>query len=131
MIMRLGRRRDREPGFAALAERRMDLKRSASRVKQSLELAMCRGDTFTGMELKQLFSHPLLRPLLERLILIGEGIKGYPSSQGQALEDYKGKLEPVRLDEGFAAIFDESSTLTEILESLRKETFHEYCDQAR
>jgi hypothetical protein len=89
----------KHPKVAALAERRMDLKRSASRVKQSLETAMCRGDTFTGMELKQLFGHPLLRPLLERLVLVGEGIRGYPTSQGQALEDYNGKLEPVRLDE--------------------------------
>src|SRR5262249_21630445 len=49
---------------AEICERRTELKRQASRVKQSLESAMCRGDTFSGAELKQLFGHPLLAPLL-------------------------------------------------------------------
>jgi protein phosphatase len=40
-------------------------------------------------------------------------------------------FEPVRPDEGFSAIFDDSTGLLEILQSLRKETTHEYCDQAR
>ena len=40
-------------------------------------------------------------------------------------------FEPVEAGEGFAAIFDDSATLAEILESLRKETIHEYCDQTR
>jgi hypothetical protein len=89
----------KNPKVAALAERRADLKRSASRVKQSLEQAMCRGDAFTGGELKDLFGHPLLRPLLERLVLIGEGVRGYPTAGGQALEDHAGKLEPVKANE--------------------------------
>jgi hypothetical protein len=84
---------------AELTERRTELKRSASRVKQSLEVAMIRGDTFTGLELRQLFSHPLLRPLLERLVLIGEGIIGFPTAQGQALEGHDGKLEPIKPEE--------------------------------
>jgi predicted kinase len=40
-------------------------------------------------------------------------------------------FEPVRLDEGFSAMFDDSATISQILESLRKEAIHEYCDQAR
>ena len=40
-------------------------------------------------------------------------------------------FEPVSPDEGFTAIFDDSATVSEILESLRKEIIHEYCDQAR
>jgi predicted kinase len=40
-------------------------------------------------------------------------------------------FEPVRPDEGFTAIFDDSASLAEILESLRRETIHEYCDEAR
>jgi predicted kinase len=40
-------------------------------------------------------------------------------------------FEPVRPDEGFTAIFDDSASLAEILQSLRRETIHEYCDQAR
>ena len=89
----------KQPKIAALVERQGELKRQSSRVKQSLESAMCRGDTFTGTELKQLFGHPLLRPLLEPLVLVGEGIRGYPTAQGQALEDHNGKLEPIKADE--------------------------------
>jgi predicted kinase len=37
-------------------------------------------------------------------------------------------FDPVRPDEGFTAIFDDSASLSEILQSLRKEEIHEYCD---
>jgi hypothetical protein len=40
-------------------------------------------------------------------------------------------FEPVQEDEGFAALFDDSTTISEILKSLQKEAIHEYCDQAR
>ena len=40
-------------------------------------------------------------------------------------------FEPVRLDEGFTAIFDDSASISQLLETLRKETVHEYCDQTR
>lgn len=40
-------------------------------------------------------------------------------------------IEPVRPDEGFTAIFDDSATVSEIMGSLRKETTDEYCDKAR
>lgn len=40
-------------------------------------------------------------------------------------------FEPVRPEEGFAAMFDDSATISEILEKPRKEAIHEYCDQAR
>lgn len=40
-------------------------------------------------------------------------------------------FERVRLDEGFTAMFDDSASVSQVLESLRKETMHEYCDQAR
>lgn len=40
-------------------------------------------------------------------------------------------FEPVRLDEGFAAIFDDSVCISQLLEILRKETVHEYCDRTR
>lgn len=86
----------KHPKVAAMLERRADLKRQASRVRYSLEAMMVRGDTFTGAELRQLFSHPLLRSSLERLVILGEGIRGYPVAEGQALEDYKGKREPVK-----------------------------------
>jgi HEAT repeat protein len=85
--------------IAALADRKTDLKRQASRMRLSLENAMCRGDTFLGSELRQLFDHPILVPSLERLVMIGEGIIGYPAAKGQALADHSGMVEPIKPDE--------------------------------
>ncbi|MGL4555117.1 MAG: DUF4132 domain-containing protein, partial [Gemmataceae bacterium] len=79
-----------------LTSRTAELRRQASRVRQALETMMCRAEAFSGAELKQLFGHPLLRPLLERLVLVGEGIAGYPAADGKALRDHAGKLEPVK-----------------------------------
>jgi HEAT repeat protein len=82
--------------LAALVERCTDLRRQTSRMRQSLETAMCRGDTFSGAELVQLCGHALLAPLLERLILIGDGGLGYPDRQGRALRDHRGRMVPVK-----------------------------------
>ena len=46
--------------FAALTGRVADIKRQASGIRQSLEAAMCRGDTFTGTELRSWFEHACL-----------------------------------------------------------------------
>ena len=40
-----------------------------------------------------------LAPLLTRLVVVGEGVLGYPDKQGKALRDYRGKLEPVKPSE--------------------------------
>jgi hypothetical protein len=84
---------------AELTGRVTDLKRQATAIRQSLEAAMCRGDVFSGEELRQWCSHALLAPLLARLIVIGEGITGYPDKGGKALRDFRGKLEPVKTTE--------------------------------
>lgn len=84
---------------AELAERAADLRKKASRMKGSLENAMCRGDTITAAELVQLFQHPILAPQLAKLVLIGDGIAGYPDKGGKALRDYNGTLEPVKKNE--------------------------------
>jgi hypothetical protein len=89
----------KHPKVAALTERKAELRRQASRMKGSLEQAMCRGDEFTGTELRQLAAHPVLRPLLERLVLLGEGIRGYSTAAGQALTDHAGKVEPIKPEE--------------------------------
>lgn len=81
---------------AELAARATDLRRQASSARQSLEAAMCRGDAFTGEELRQWCSHALLAPLLARLVIVGEGVTGYPDKGGKALRDCNGKLEPVK-----------------------------------
>jgi hypothetical protein len=84
------------PKIAALIARKTELKKQASRIRQSLEAAMCRGDQFAADELRRLFHHPVLQPKLERLILVGEGILGYPVSAGKALRDHAGKVEPIK-----------------------------------
>jgi hypothetical protein len=89
----------KNPKVAALAERKTDLRRQASRMRESLERAMCRGDVFSGAELRQLFAHPILRPLLERLVLLGEGIAGYAVADGRGLRHHSGKIEPIKDDE--------------------------------
>jgi predicted DNA-binding WGR domain protein len=85
--------------FAELAERATELKKNTSRIKQSLEAAMCRGDAISGTELMQLMQHAILAPQLERLVLIGEGIAGYPDKDGKVLRDHQGKWEPVKKTE--------------------------------
>lgn len=82
--------------IAALTSRVTDLKRQASAFRQSLEAAMCRGDTFTGDELRAWFAHAQLMPCLSRLVVVGEGIMGYPDKGGKALRDLHGKFEPVK-----------------------------------
>ncbi|MEX0717715.1 MAG: DUF5724 domain-containing protein [Planctomycetaceae bacterium] len=85
--------------FLELRERAKELKRKGSRVRQSLEAAMCRGDIFTGKELGQIAEHALLWPLLSRLVIVGEGIAGYPDKQGKVLRDHAGNLEPIKKGE--------------------------------
>ncbi|HBO46070.1 MAG TPA: hypothetical protein DD670_19535, partial [Planctomycetaceae bacterium] len=89
----------KSPEIAELAEQAKHLKRQASRMRVSLETAMCRGDAFSGTELGQLCRHAILAPLLSRLVLVGEGIMGYPDKNGKALRDASGKLEPVKQNE--------------------------------
>jgi hypothetical protein len=80
----------KDPKVIELKQRITHLKRQSSRMRLSLETAMCRGDVFTASELKDLMKHPLLSPILSRLILTGEKM-GYPTNEGSALKDYKGE----------------------------------------
>lgn len=89
----------KDPKVKELCERRTDLKRSASRMRQSLEMAMCRGDTFEGRELRELAGNPVLGPMLQRVVFLGEGITGYPIDDGRGLCDHAGKIEPIKPSE--------------------------------
>jgi hypothetical protein len=89
----------KNPKVAELTARKTDLRRSGSRMRKSLELAMCRGDTFTGAELRELNGNPMLAPMLQRVVFVGEGILGYPVDGGQGLRDHAGKIEPVKKNE--------------------------------
>ena len=85
----------KHPLITEITERKTELKRQASRMRASLETAMVRGDVFSGKELRQLFEHPMLVPMLSRLVLLGEGIAGYPEANGRFLRDHSGKVEIV------------------------------------
>ena len=45
---------------------------------------MCRGDVFKGEDLVELMGNMILKPMLERLVFIGEGIAGYLVGGGKA-----------------------------------------------
>ena len=65
-------------------------------MRLSLEAAMCRGDAFTGTELRRLLQHPVLAPMLCSLILVGPGdLTGYAVDGGQSLEAYDDTVRPV------------------------------------
>ena len=57
---------------AALRTRKTELTRQKTRMRTSLEASMIRGDTFDLDELESLLRHPLLRPMLHRLIWVDE-----------------------------------------------------------
>lgn len=89
----------KNPEIKNLKKRKTELKRQASRIRINLEQMMCRGDGFTGKELMELMIHPLISPMLSRLVFIGEGIIGYPQEKGNLLVDCHGNKEPVKKTE--------------------------------
>ncbi len=115
-------RKDRP--LVELRERAGHLKKQASRVKQSLEIAMCRSDSFSGAELMQLADHALLWPQLQRLVLVGEGILGYPDKRGKALRRFDGKLEPVKKAEKFRIAHPFDLLQTKAWNKWQHECFH-------
>lgn len=85
----------KEESISGLMERKQKLARQASRMRQSLETAMVRGDLFSGAEIGELFNHPILRSMLEQLILIPENEMGYPVESGKALYTHSGATIPI------------------------------------
>ncbi|XVJ60116.1 MAG: DUF4132 domain-containing protein [Tepidisphaera sp.] len=88
------------PAVAELFERAKLLKQQKSRMRASLETAMCRGDEFTAAEIEELFGHPVLRAMLERLVFVRvAGGAGYPDKNGKALRGFDGEHAAVKKDE--------------------------------
>lgn len=85
--------------IAALRERKTELKRQASRIRIALEQFMCRGESVTAVELQEMMKHPLLAPMLSGLVLVGDGVLGYPISGGKVLEDHAGNKEALKKTE--------------------------------
>lgn len=102
------------PAIAELVEQSRELKKQKARVRQSLEGAMCRAEPFTGRELADLCAHPVLRPMLERLVLIASDPSGsqpgshasppigYPTGHGSKrgihLRSDEGREQPIEQD---------------------------------
>jgi hypothetical protein len=89
----------RDPDVVALRERQVQLRRDIARARSSLESSMIRGDTLSGGELRELMEHPLLAPVLKRLVLVGEGFAGYAVEGGRLLQDHSGHREAIAVDE--------------------------------
>ena len=90
--------------IAELFERGAALRKKASRMKQSLEAAMCRGDRFTGAELETLSGHAILAPLLTRLVLVDDADQqrmGYLEKKGKSLRDHAGTMIPIKKGDHF------------------------------
>ena len=81
---------------AELLERKKALTRTVASSKRSLEEAMCAGSCFRASELPALLAHPLVRPLLERLILKTPAGMGYPVAGGKSLQGADGKKVAVK-----------------------------------
>ncbi|MDX9911423.1 MAG: DUF5724 domain-containing protein [Phycisphaerales bacterium] len=90
----------RDEQIAELKSRVTELRRQGSRMRSSLEESMCRGDEFSAEEIAGFFAHPMLRPMVERLVFIGCGdaasaLVGYPDKDGRVLRSHSGAPEPV------------------------------------
>lgn len=83
----------------ALTSRKQGITQQASRIRVSLEQAMCRGDRFTATELAQLAAHPVLFPMLGQLVLIGNCEIGYLVEHGTALQNHSQVITPIASNE--------------------------------
>jgi hypothetical protein len=94
----------KDPAVAALQNRKKELDRQASRMRGTLETAMCRGDRFRRHDLAELMGHPVLAPMLRNLVFAlpdagGEAAAlGYPRDGGARLERLDGTAIPVADD---------------------------------
>jgi len=91
--------RKKHAAISELNDRAKELRKTSSRIKRSLESAMCRGDSIEAAELVQLMKHAILAPNLSRLVFVGDGIAGYPDKGGKVLRNHRGKLEPIKKKE--------------------------------
>jgi hypothetical protein len=80
--------------IAALYARKREIERQVSRMRRSLEDAMCRGDHFTAAEVAGLLRHPVLSRLLRNLVFVEDNsadgqpdvVLGYPVAGGEQEE---------------------------------------------
>jgi Family of unknown function (DUF5724)/Domain of unknown function (DUF4132) len=65
----------KDPSVLELLDIKNSLNAQYSRIKKSLEEAMIRGDIFTLSEIENLQNHPVIKPLLNSLVLISDDKK--------------------------------------------------------
>jgi hypothetical protein len=65
----------KDPSVLELLDIKNSLNAQYSRIKKSLEEAMIRGDIFTLNEIENLQNHPVIKPLLNSLVLISDDKK--------------------------------------------------------
>ena len=89
----------KDEAVSTLVDRKQKLERQISRMRLSLEAAMCRGDIFSRADLAALTRHPMLRVLIEQLIFISPRALGYPLGAGRALQSCEGARIPIRAED--------------------------------
>ena len=88
----------REPAVVSLLDRRKTIEHQRSRMRSALETAMCRAEPFPADELQTLALHPVMAPLMNRLVFTSGDITGYPVNGATALQHHDGTLHPVAAD---------------------------------
>ncbi len=83
------------PAAKALIEKHKELSAKADLFSRALEDYMVAVRRFSGADLQDLHRHPLLAPVLSRIVFAGPAATGWPVKGGKALETVDGKLEPV------------------------------------
>ncbi len=86
--------------IAELKSRVPELRKQGARMRRSLEESMCRGDGFSGAELTEFYAHPMLQPMIKRLVFvsahdIGSTLVGYPDENGRVLRGLSGVVESI------------------------------------
>lgn len=86
--------------FVVLRERKKTIEQQHSRMRHSLEAAMCRKDMFKAAELRELAKHAVLAPLLEQLVFVADdnNIMGYPIDGASALMQHDGLAQSLTID---------------------------------
>ncbi len=85
----------KDKAIADLLARKTMLEKQTSRMRRALEEAMCLGQTFTGGDLRVMFTHPVLRVMLEQLVFSGDGMLGYAANKGKGLMRPDGDIIPL------------------------------------
>ncbi|MGB0980037.1 MAG: DUF4132 domain-containing protein, partial [Croceimicrobium sp.] len=80
------------------------LREQYRRSRKSLEEAMVRGDRFNAEELENLMQHPVLKPMLDKILFIGDQEPGF--WRNGSLQDHAGKTISLNGDLKIAHCYD-------------------------